>query len=108
MRYNVYLAETGYAKGGGRYIEEPAQVENIVFQTRAGPLDAFEDALALAMTAAFDAGAFEFSELVSGLNAGGSRDRDGAAWTEPSLDAELDRLGQALFQTVPAAAEVAA
>ncbi|GLK46005.1 MULTISPECIES: recombinase-like helix-turn-helix domain-containing protein [Novosphingobium] len=100
MRYNLYLAETGDAKGGGRFIEEPDQVDNFVFQTRGGPLDPFEQALSQALTAAFDAGAFEFPELVAALNAGGSRAPDGAAWTEPTLDAELDRLGQALFQPV--------
>jgi hypothetical protein len=100
MRYNSYLSGTSDPKGGGRYIEEPALVENIVFQTRGGPLDPFEDALALAMTAAFDSGAFEFAELVADLNAADSCDRDGAAWTEASLDAELDRLSEALFQKV--------
>jgi len=101
VRYNLYLAEAGDAKGGGRFIEEPDQVDNFVFQTRGGPLDPFEEALAQALTAAFDAGAFEFTELVAALNAGGSRDANGAEWTESALDAELDRLGQALFQIVP-------
>lgn len=101
MQYNAYLAQASDAKGGGRFIEEPDSVPNFVFQTRGGPLDPFEDALALALTAAFDAGAFEFPELVAGLNAGGSRDKTGAEWTESTLDAELDRLGQALFQIVP-------
>lgn len=101
MQYNAYLAESGDAKGGGRFIEEPGQVENFVFQTRGGTLDSFEDALAQALTAAFDGGAFEFPELVSALDVAGSTDRAGARWTEATLDAELDRLGQALFQIVP-------
>ncbi|MBT0668148.1 hypothetical protein HT136_07195 [Novosphingobium profundi] len=101
MQFNPYLAEAGGAKGGGRFIEEPDSVDNFVFQTRGGPLDSFEESLARALTAAFDAGTFEFPELVAALNASGSRDPDGAQWTEPKLDAELDRLAQALFQTVP-------
>lgn len=101
MQYNAYLAETGDAKGGGRFIEEPDQVENFVFQTRGGPLDSFEEALSQALTAAFDAGAFELPELVAALNASGSRAPDGAEWTESTLDAELDRLGQALFRVLP-------
>lgn len=101
MRYNVYLTEGVGTKGGGRFIEEPDQVENFVFQTRGGALDPFEEAMAQALTAAFDRGAFEFAELVATLNAGGSVDRTGAAWTEATLDAELDRLAHALFQYSP-------
>lgn len=100
MQFNAYLAEVGDAKGGGRFIEEPDSVPNFVFQTRGGALEPYEEALAQALTSAFDAGAFEFRELVAALNANGSRTADGSEWAEPTLDAELDRLGQALFRPV--------
>lgn len=101
MLYNEFLAGSADAKGGGRFIEEPGKIENFVFQTRGGALEPFEEAMALALTTAFDGGAFELPELVSALNEGGSVDRAGSAWTEGSLEAELDRLGEALFQHVP-------
>ncbi|VWX54561.1 recombinase-like helix-turn-helix domain-containing protein [Novosphingobium sp. 9U] len=100
MRYNEFLAEGSDAKGGGRFIEDPRSVENYVFQTRGGPLASSEEALAQALTAAFQDGAIELAEVVAALNTGGSRDSAGAPWSEVTLDAELERLGGALFQIV--------
>ncbi len=76
-------------KGGGRFIEDPAAVENIVFQTRGEPLTPFEDALADGLMAAYGGGAETLDQLVSALNAQGCTDRAGRMWTAATLTADL-------------------
>ncbi|WP_375194289.1 recombinase-like helix-turn-helix domain-containing protein [Sphingobium sp.] len=88
------------SKGGGRYIEDPKAVENIVFQTRAGALTDFEDRFADQLMAVFADGHEELDAVASALNAAGSADAQGAAWTTQSLCATLAMLGGALFATV--------
>lgn len=76
-------------KGGGRFIEDPATAENIVFQTRGEPLTPFEDALADGLMAAYGEGAETLDQLVSALNAQGCTDRAGRMWTAATLTADL-------------------
>jgi len=85
------------SKGDTRTIEDPRSVENIVFQTRGGALDAFEDKLADDLMAVFGAGAEEVGDVVQGLNAAGSRDRTGAPWTEQTFREQMAASAAALF-----------
>lgn len=104
MDTNVFLASgpTPTVKGGGGgFIEDPRAVENIVFQTRALPLDPFESDLADALMAAFGEGAETLEALAGSLNRHGSMDRDGRAWDEGSLADQLKQSGDALFAAVP-------
>jgi hypothetical protein len=87
--------------GGGGVIEDPRAVENVVFQTRAVPLDSFEARLADDLMLAFGEGAETLEALVAALNAAASVDSAGAAWTESSLAAQLKASGDALFAPVP-------
>lgn len=87
------------SKGGVRTIEHPHNVENIVFQTRGEPLDAFEDDLADQLMTVFGGGAQELSDVVQGLNTAGSRARDGAEWTERSFQDQMAESAAALFAT---------
>ncbi|OAN56536.1 recombinase-like helix-turn-helix domain-containing protein [Sphingobium sp. TCM1] len=88
------------AKGGGRYIEEPTRVENIVFQTRPGALTAFEDRFADALMSVFAEGHDELESVAAGLNSKGSTDPQGASWSADSLARILSVLGKAVFATV--------
>jgi hypothetical protein len=97
---NFFLAPGGAATisgGGGGHIEDPAQVENIVFQTRAVPLDAFETRLSGDLMQVFGAGAEELGDVVRALNAAGSRDVDGVAWTDESFVAQMAASAAATF-----------
>lgn len=80
------------AAGTGR-IEHPGQGANLVWQTRSSPPTAHENALGDALEQAFAGGAQTLTELVTGLNAHGSRDAQGQAWSEASFEAEMARLG---------------
>lgn len=103
MENNVFLAGAvapTVKGGGGGFIEDPRVVENIVFQTRALPLDSFESALADALMAAFGEGAETLEQLADRLNANGNADRAGAPWTEESLAIQLKQSGDALFAPV--------
>ncbi len=98
-QYNPFLGK-GRAvgtKGGPDTIERPGDVDNIVFQTRGAPLDAFEDGLADVLMAVFAAGAEEIDDVVAGLNAAGSVDRAGAAWTARSFTDQMAASAAALF-----------
>lgn len=84
--------DPGSAAGKGA-LERPDQVVNIVWQTRAAPPSAYENALADSLIACFEAGAEELPDLVAALNARGSRAPSGEAWTETSFTTEMARLG---------------
>jgi hypothetical protein len=88
-------------KGDTRTIEPRHGAANIVFQTRGGPLTAFEDRLADALMATFAAGATGLDDVASGLNARDVTDPDGQLWTAESLSACLRNLGDALFAKEP-------
>lgn len=93
LELNPYLFSVDAStKGGGRFIEDPAQVENIVFQTRGAALTAFEGHFAEALMIAYGEGAEELEDVVTALNVQRFADRAGAAWTEETLTAELAAL----------------
>jgi hypothetical protein len=99
---NFFLAPGGppaVKGGGGGFSENPAAVENIVFQTRGAPLDAFEAKLAEDLMQVFGTGAEELEDVVRGLNATGSIDAQGAAWTDESFVAQMSVSAAALFAT---------
>lgn len=99
--YNFFLTPGGkpsFKGGGGGFVEDPRAVENSVFQTRGGPLGAFEAKFAEDLMQVFGEGAEELGEVVAGLNVAGSRDGKGGAWTETSLAAQLAACAP-LFQT---------
>ena len=79
-------------KGGGHFIEDPAHVENIVFQTRGAPLTPFEAHFAEALMTAYGEGAEELEDVSTALNVQRFADRMGAAWTAETLTAELAAL----------------
>lgn len=106
MENNIFLAggvATTVKGGGGGFIEDPRSVQNIVFQTRARPLCAFEAKFADDLMAAFEDGADTLTNLVAALCRLGSTDPDGSRWTENSLAEQLKRSGDALFATTPSA-----
>lgn len=98
MHSNPYLsADAASAKGGPLSIEDPHAVTNIVFQTRSGPLAAFEDRLADALMGVFADGADEIDTVVAGLNAAGSVDSNGDQWTGESFAAQMHASAALLF-----------
>jgi hypothetical protein len=78
---------------GKGQIEEPGQMKNIVWQTRAAAPSAYENALGDALEVVFGAGAETVEQVVEGLNAHGFRRADGGAWTVAQFEAEMARLG---------------
>jgi hypothetical protein len=97
MSYNVHLKPWNRPKpnavaGQGR-IENPSQVENIVWQTRPAPPTDYETRLADALVDAFDAGIEDLEGIVTRLNEQGVRTQDGRAWTVDAFTAEMARLG---------------
>lgn len=95
--YNVFLSAPPSRKGGGLFLEDPAMVENIALQTAAREPDALEVRLAEEMVRAFEEGASELEQLVEALNARGSRDARGHAWTATSLREQLALSASRLF-----------
>jgi hypothetical protein len=84
-------------KGGGRFLEEPASVPNIVRQTAANDPEAFEANLADVLMAVFADGIWELQAVVAELRARGCHDVDGAPWTESSFGRQLERSSARLF-----------
>lgn len=84
-------------KGGSAAIEQPHAIENIVWQTRAADLTAFEDELAEKLQAVFRNGVEALDAIVAELNRSGPRHPDGA-WTEQNYQSLMARLaaGQSL------------
>jgi len=84
--------EPNDAAGQGS-IEVPAEVENIVWQTRPAPPTEYENRLGDALVACFEEGIEELSPLVMRLNELGVLAPDGSLWTEDSFEREIARLG---------------
>lgn len=74
-------------------IEQPDQVENLRWQTRAAKPTDYETQLGDAMVACFGEGITELAPLVARLNAMGVVGPDGRAWTTESFQREMARLG---------------
>lgn len=95
--FNRFLGGRETVPGGGDRpqdrIERPGEAENIVWQTRAAPPTAYEDALAEALTACFETGIAEIGPLVRRLNEIGVRAPDGDEWTEQSFEHVMGELG---------------
>lgn len=98
LELNPYLTSEGSgSKGGGLFTENPAAIDNIVFQTRGETLTPFEDALADQLMAAFSTGAVELADVVAAMNAAGGVDNLGRPWTAEILSAVLKDLGGQVF-----------
>ncbi len=78
--------------GKGRILR-PGEGENLVWQTRAAPPSAYEEGLADALIACFEAGIEELEPLVARLNEMGVMAPDGSPWTPESFTREAARLG---------------
>ena len=74
-------------------IEAPDRQDNIIWQTRPAPPTEFENRLADALIACFEAGITELDPLVRRLNDMGMRTPDGNDWTPENFAATLDRMG---------------
>ena len=78
---------------GKGWIERPAGVANVVWQTRAAPPSEFENRLGDALVACFAAGVDQLDALVARLNEMGVRAPDGTRWTAATFEREMARLG---------------
>ena len=78
--------------GKGKVVE-PDKAENLVWQNRAMPPTAYENALGDALEKVFEGGATALEEVVAGLNALAFRRPDGQLWTPETYAAEMARLG---------------
>lgn len=81
------------ARGGAGSYETYDVIRNIEWQTRAAPPNEYENQLADALMAAFDAGVADLPALAARLNGAHVFAPNGQAWTEATLTAELKRLG---------------
>lgn len=97
MEHNPFLqpwqAPAPNNVAGKGQIEAPGQAGNIVWQTRAAPPTAYENALGDAFEQVFESGAQTLEEVVQGLNAAGLRTPAGLAWSVTGFEAEIARLG---------------
>jgi hypothetical protein len=95
MDFNPGLAQHAPTdKGGENTIENPNQVTNLTWQTRAAPPTAAENALADALQAIFAEEIYDLPQIVERLNRAHIKPPVGAAgWTEESFRAEFQRLG---------------
>jgi hypothetical protein len=78
---------------GKGHIEVPGQATNIVWQNRAAPPTAYENALGDALEQVFEAGAASVEQVVEGLNGQGFRMPDGGTWSVERFEHEMARLG---------------
>lgn len=78
---------------GKGWIERPAGIANVVWQTRPAPPSEYENALGDAMVACFGDGIEEAGALVARLNEMGVLAPDGTPWTLTSFEREMARLG---------------
>lgn len=78
--------------GQGR-IEQPGGFDNRVWQTRERAPEPFETELLATLEAVFAAGASELAEVIEGLNARHSQDRQGQPWSESTFLQEMAVLG---------------
>jgi hypothetical protein len=74
-------------------VEVPADIENIVWQTRAAPPSAYEIVLGDAIETAFGEGHYDIEHLVNRINDLGVLSPEGTPWTEDRFKAEMARLG---------------
>ncbi|MCE8036187.1 recombinase-like helix-turn-helix domain-containing protein [Halomonas sp. MCCC 1A11062] len=79
--------------GQGR-IERPGGFDNRVWQNRQRAPEPFELALVADLEAVFETGAEQLSDVIAGLNARHSQDRQGQPWSEASFLQEMAVLGQ--------------
>lgn len=79
---------------GKGVIEQPGQVENIVWQTRKAEPTRYENDLGDALEQVFESGAIELDEVVAGLNRIGFRTPDGEMWDEQRLAAQFRQLAE--------------
>ncbi|MBL8835322.1 MAG: hypothetical protein JNL66_03710 [Alphaproteobacteria bacterium] len=82
------------AGGAAGAFETYETITNVVWQTRPAAPSDYEYRLADGLMAAFDAGVVDLSALAAHLNQQKISAPDGAAWTEATLAAELQRLGR--------------
>ncbi|MEM7442200.1 MAG: recombinase-like helix-turn-helix domain-containing protein [Pseudomonadota bacterium] len=97
MDHNPFLKSwevpTPNKAAGKGSVEIPSQAENIVWQTRAAPPSAYENALGDAIETAFGEGHYELEPLVARINELGVKSPEGTPWTEQRFCAEMARLG---------------
>lgn len=79
---------------GQGHIERPGGFDNRVWQNRQRAPEPFELDLVVALEAVFAEGATALDEVVAGLNARHSQDRQGQPWSEASFLQEMAVLGQ--------------
>lgn len=91
-RLKAWKKHVAASSAGSAQIERPGQFQNIVWQTRARLPSEYELALASALEAAFANGATELEAIVEQLNAGGTLDQRGQAWTAESFRLEMAAL----------------
>lgn len=91
-RLKAWKKHIAASNAGAAQIERPGQFQNVVWQTRARVPSDYELALASALEAVFATGATELEEIVAGLNAGGTQDQRGQAWTAESFCREMAAL----------------
>lgn len=84
---------TPSSKPGKGDIECAGGFDNRVWQNRQRSPEAFELALVAALEEVFEAGATELNEVISGLNARDSQDRQGQPWTVEQFLQEMAVLG---------------
>ncbi|MFC6672179.1 recombinase-like helix-turn-helix domain-containing protein [Marinobacterium aestuariivivens] len=89
----IWLRNEPCSDAGVNNLQVPGKTENIIWQTRAKVPSPYEKALADALEQVFADGAIGLGEVVAGLNTRGMKSEAGEAWTEASLEAELQRLG---------------
>ena len=97
VEWNAALQPPAAARGsnkgavdaeGGRDV-----VENLVWQTRAAPPTAYENALGDALQRIFADGVEELASIVGQLNRTGPKPSGAEAWTGDLFMAEMKRLG---------------
>jgi hypothetical protein len=95
--YNGFLTELPTPKGGGRWVEDPHSVNNIVNQTAGRAPNEFESRLAEALMSIYAEGVVELPDVVAWLNGHASTDSTGAPWNESSLRQQLAESASLLF-----------
>jgi len=89
-----WLAPQPNNVAGKGVIEQPGQVENLIWQTRKAEPTQYENDFGDALEKVFDAGALELDEVVEGLNRIGFRTPEGAPWNAERLAAEFRLLSE--------------
>lgn len=74
-------------------VQMPGHSPNLVWQNRATPPTAYENALGDALEQLFESDATTLAEVVAALNSQNLRLPDGQPWTEARYEAEMARLG---------------